>query len=235
MRNSRAFSQVELLIVIAIIALLIAILMPALSQARQQARNVQDLSNLKQLGIAAWTWAEEHDQRSVPANWYENEELARITHVRLPNAYSPSATFTDQQRNNLYACPLATKIDFFGSNPPDIISYGINGELLRDSMTGGNQRQDDFKTAQGIKLDMIKEPTTTNHFMCHEKWVVLKYLNFYPAIDPALLPDPTRTRWHRICRGRFYGKSNMVWLDGHVSAEPEDFEQFWERYLNVKM
>lgn len=48
----KGFTLIELLVVISIIALLIAILLPALQQARKTARQLQCLSNFKQIGTA---------------------------------------------------------------------------------------------------------------------------------------------------------------------------------------
>ena len=66
-RPARAFTLVELLVVISIIALLIGVLLPALGRARDSARTVRCLTNLRAIAQAMVTYTVDHRGRIVPA------------------------------------------------------------------------------------------------------------------------------------------------------------------------
>ena len=62
----RAFTLLELLVVVAIIAILAALLLPALSKAKAKARNINCLSNQKQLILGWQMHNDDNDGAMVP-------------------------------------------------------------------------------------------------------------------------------------------------------------------------
>ena len=75
MMKKRKFTLIELLVVIAIIAILAAMLLPALQQARQRAQGATCISNLKQVGIVAAQYFDDHNAIWGSGNTGANNSL----------------------------------------------------------------------------------------------------------------------------------------------------------------
>ena len=76
-RGRRGFTLIELLVVIAIIAVLVAILLPAVQQAREAARRTQCKNNLKQIGVAMFTYQESYGV--FPPGYVDLRDAANFT------------------------------------------------------------------------------------------------------------------------------------------------------------
>ncbi|NJL31035.1 MAG: DUF1559 domain-containing protein [Phycisphaerales bacterium] len=126
-----AFTLIELLVVISIIALLVALLLPALKAAREAAGNTGCLSNLRQIGIASETYA--NDFRRVHPSIGTNAPPPGITqqpawHFTLRaylNADAPATGNFDHLK--VYQCPLdKSERPDLPAQPANYLSYTVN-------------------------------------------------------------------------------------------------------------
>jgi prepilin-type N-terminal cleavage/methylation domain-containing protein len=103
-RFSRAFTIIELLVVVSIIALLVGILLPAIGKAREQAQLTRSQANVTQLGKAAVTYAAEYADRQLT---FCNDNLSKYG--------TGAASVTNYNTQVGYA------------HPPVILGYGQGG------------------------------------------------------------------------------------------------------------
>lgn len=86
----KAFTLVELLVVIAVIAILAAILFPVLAKARERARWTQCVSNERQIGTAIRLYMDDWDDK-FPWAYYVSDDrlrpiLSNVLQAQLPDA-----------------------------------------------------------------------------------------------------------------------------------------------------
>jgi prepilin-type N-terminal cleavage/methylation domain-containing protein/prepilin-type processing-associated H-X9-DG protein len=87
-RHRRAFTLVEMLIVIAIISVLAALLLPAIQAAREAARKAQCTNNLRQLGLAIQQFDQAKGFYPASRTFWTNAAYASSTNI--PTSWSAS-------------------------------------------------------------------------------------------------------------------------------------------------
>jgi prepilin-type N-terminal cleavage/methylation domain-containing protein len=112
----RAFTLVELLVVIAVIALLLGLAIPAFQGARNQARTVLCQSNLRQWAMPLAAYPQAHDG-CLPADMGGNLGLwmLRGTLVGDSDPNGNHAAFHGFHTRRIALCPMATQPAFNGT------------------------------------------------------------------------------------------------------------------------
>jgi prepilin-type N-terminal cleavage/methylation domain-containing protein/prepilin-type processing-associated H-X9-DG protein len=135
-----AFTLVELLVVIGIISTLISILLPAVAHVRKWADSTKCLSNLKQIGLAITSYANDNDGYLIPGDYYGLLDgtpyltqgnwpviLVDQKYVTAPTLdYTPGAKYAADvhDRESILSCPQGQDSDVADSGFPATTSDG---------------------------------------------------------------------------------------------------------------
>jgi prepilin-type N-terminal cleavage/methylation domain-containing protein/prepilin-type processing-associated H-X9-DG protein len=124
--RKRAFTLIELLIVIAIIGVLAGLLLPVLSKAKEAGRGTVCLSNLRQLGLGLQVYVQENNNRLPDMR----DALLGTNSLPATNTIPLPAPDTVLMRHtggntNIWRCP-SDRVDIFGQTGT---SYAWNSLL----------------------------------------------------------------------------------------------------------
>lgn len=136
MKPSRAFTLIELLIVIAIIAVLIGILLPSLAGARDAARRLKCSSNQRQIALAMTMYAEQHRNGAYnPTEAGGDDDLAYITHF-LSNPRGAVCPSTNNVVDPNEVLPVSDRRNIYGHDVPVHLTVSADNARIQGAGSG---------------------------------------------------------------------------------------------------
>jgi len=229
-----AFTLVELLVVIALIAVLAALLLPALASARDKGRRAACVSNLRQLGIALRSYADDNEGSipygpkappfTSPADFYPSTGAPTSLISLQSGAPVGLGLLLAEQlagQPNVLFCP--------GSDQP----LDAGAELAK---VGVSQAQCSYYYRHAGNTRLFDSPNQTppdhlqlDHLGDNRNGLPIRAL----AIDTQFLCPPdlavfnVKPRTHHLQRS-----ADILFSDGHVLSGPNADGQFTVNLLN---
>ncbi len=207
---NRGFTLIELLVTIGCIAVLVSLLLGVRTRMKEAALSIKCSSNLRQIGAAALAWSADNDGKIVSTyEDFENQKtwaykLAPYLDAKLPATYNAD-TFNSASAPVVLSLPVlrcpsqAASVNWPG--------YGYNSDYLSLYRTAGNPKR-------WVQYHQVQHPSRTVMITDQAQVNTTRWVPF--VRPPSGLQDA-------VVDFRHSGKTaNVLWVDGHVSAEKSD-------------
>ncbi|MFZ2655180.1 MAG: prepilin-type N-terminal cleavage/methylation domain-containing protein [Victivallales bacterium] len=203
--KARAFTLIELLVVIAIIAILAAMLLPALSAAKAKGKQILCIGNMKQVGLAFHSYADENNDY-IPstvdgpplANWWDRSKIWKMIY---PADWVWGGT-GKQFYSSVFSCPSTAEY------APNTASraYSMNSAYLQSAGS--------FDALNAHRRSLCSSPSKTLLFgegyggHIHPT----STFNGTTGIEPIFF-------YHKLGSGNPYAWiSNLIYFDNHADS-----------------
>jgi len=235
----RAFTLIELLIVIAIIAILAGMLLPALARAKAKAGSVACGNNLRQLQLSWLLYKDDFNDLlppnqlggvpgSAPGNWVVGNAQMDLT---LSNIQS-GVLFHYARSTGVYRCPSDQSLTSVLPHQARTRSYTLNGDL------GCSNPDPPWALRVKTKYTQIAQmtiPPPTKFFVFideHEKSIEDGFWEF------SFVGGPGGDTWFSLPAGRHNQGCNLSFADGHAErwkwSWPKNFSAFGQPVANAQ-
>jgi prepilin-type N-terminal cleavage/methylation domain-containing protein/prepilin-type processing-associated H-X9-DG protein len=236
MKAYKAFSIIELLVVISVIAILMAILVPALNISRSQAKQIVCKNNLQQLIMANSSYANDNSGYFVPAaldilttnkhRWYGTRG---DTNSPFDTTKGPLASYLAHKTVGCPQKPRFTKQKpsqaSFADYEEGCGGYGYNMIYLGSKIwIDGYEDQNCKSTANSSE---VRRPTETLVFADTAMAKLIgggEYCIEYSFAEPryfVIKGNPDTGSWNPSPSIHFRHRrtASVGWVDGHISSE----------------
>jgi prepilin-type N-terminal cleavage/methylation domain-containing protein len=244
--DTKAFTLVELLTVIAIILLLVALLMPTLSRVRETAKATKCMSNMRQISMATFLYAAENNGMApFDHSLVESRNEMFTTRSHNPSdssyrSYYPTGKWFAEylpggargSMNPAAYCPKGGRFNDAGpmvkgkTGMRENISYGINPDLIDHDWFLVHTEPD----RNDIPLQQVSDPAKVCLWIesCRDKAygrMGSPSGRHFSSKKVVYAEDPVEDG---LPLYQEYGQANVVYVDQHISTRkiPEELPAY---------
>ncbi|MFN4032940.1 MAG: DUF1559 domain-containing protein [Fimbriimonadales bacterium] len=226
------FTLIELLVVIAIIAVLAAILFPVFAQAREKARQMQCMSNCRQIGLAFRMYTDDHDGY-FPMSYHaaDNSGVFAWTHRVQPYIKSRDIYRCPSDHSKHWDGDYESPIPFVGRNRRRLTSYYYNS-WFRESKPYAYEIAVDKVSEVILFAEASPDVSPLNdhfHSWCWGPEETWDRDHCYPHWWRQYYWDPVKNETTELNLRVHNGGANYIYLDFH--AKWRRWEQVWWQRL----